>query len=110
MHFDCVYGFLNSIKEIIWQTEAIYQCPLSFFRNCPKFDILLKLQSFFTICGKRSTNTFCPTDFVSGTLLSFPESLRLIFARCKLLKETTLITFLTNRKAMQISCFVKYMF
>ena len=22
MHFDCVNGFLNSIKEIIWQTEA----------------------------------------------------------------------------------------
>ena len=28
MHFDCVNGFLNSIKEIIWQTEAIYRCPL----------------------------------------------------------------------------------
>ena len=29
MHFDCVDGFLNSIKEIIWQTEAIYHYPLS---------------------------------------------------------------------------------
>ena len=29
MHFDCVNGFLNSIKEIIWQTEAIYRCPLN---------------------------------------------------------------------------------
>ena len=29
MHFDCVNGFLNSIKEIIWQTEAIYHCPLT---------------------------------------------------------------------------------
>ena len=28
MHFDCVNGFLNSIKEIIWQTEAIYRYPL----------------------------------------------------------------------------------
>ena len=28
IHFDCVNGFLNSIKEIIWQTEAIYRCPL----------------------------------------------------------------------------------
>ena len=28
MHFDFVNGFLNSIKEIIWQTEAIYRCPL----------------------------------------------------------------------------------
>ena len=28
IHFDCVNGFLNSIKEIIWQTEAIYCCPL----------------------------------------------------------------------------------
>ena len=29
MHFDCENGFLNSIKEIIWQTEAKYRCPLS---------------------------------------------------------------------------------
>ena len=29
MHFDCVNGFLNSIKEIIWQTEAIYRYPLT---------------------------------------------------------------------------------
>ena len=29
MHFDCINGFLNSIKEIIWQTEAIYRCPLT---------------------------------------------------------------------------------
>ena len=29
MHFDCVNGFLNSIKEIIWQTEAVYRCPLN---------------------------------------------------------------------------------
>ena len=28
IHFDCVNGFLNSIKEIVWQTEAIYRCPL----------------------------------------------------------------------------------
>ena len=28
IHFDCVNGFLNSIKEIIWQTEATYCCPL----------------------------------------------------------------------------------
>ena len=28
IHFDCVNGFLNSIKEIIWQTEATYRCPL----------------------------------------------------------------------------------
>ena len=28
-HFDCVNGFLNPIKEIIWQTEAIYRCPLT---------------------------------------------------------------------------------
>ena len=28
MRFDCVHGFLNSIKEIIWQTEAIYRYPL----------------------------------------------------------------------------------
>ena len=36
MHFDCVNGFLNSIKEIIWQTEAIYRCPLRVYilRNC----------------------------------------------------------------------------
>ena len=30
MHFDCVNGFLNSIKEIKWQTEAIYRCALIF--------------------------------------------------------------------------------
>ena len=30
IHFDCVNGFLNSIKEIIWQTEAIYCCPSTF--------------------------------------------------------------------------------
>ena len=29
IHFDCVNGFLNSIKEIIWQTGAIYCCPLN---------------------------------------------------------------------------------
>ena len=34
MYFDCVNGFLNSIKEIIWQTEAIYRCPLT---KCTKF-------------------------------------------------------------------------
>ena len=28
VHFDRVNVFLNSIKEIIWQTEAIYRCPL----------------------------------------------------------------------------------
>ena len=28
MHFDCVNGFLNFIKEIILQTEAICCCPL----------------------------------------------------------------------------------
>ena len=28
IHFDCVNGFLNSIKEMIWQTEVIYHCPL----------------------------------------------------------------------------------
>ena len=33
MHFDCVNGFLNSIKEIIWQTEAIYRCPLKIGRG-----------------------------------------------------------------------------
>ena len=33
MHFDCVNGFLNSIKEIIWQTEAIYRCPLNLPRE-----------------------------------------------------------------------------
>ena len=34
IHFDCVNGFLNSIKEIIWQTEAIYCCPLIGILNC----------------------------------------------------------------------------
>ena len=34
IHFDCVNGFLNSIKEIIWQTEAVYCCLLIF--NCEK--------------------------------------------------------------------------
>ena len=29
IHFDCVNGFLNSIKEIIWQTEVINRCPLN---------------------------------------------------------------------------------
>ena len=29
IHFDYVNGFLYSIKEIIWQTEAIYRCPLT---------------------------------------------------------------------------------
>ena len=33
MHFDCVNGFLNFIKEIIWQTEVIYRCPLSVFKD-----------------------------------------------------------------------------
>ena len=28
IHFHCVNGFLNWIKEIIWQTEAINRCPL----------------------------------------------------------------------------------
>ena len=33
VHFDCVNGFLNSIKEIIWQTVATYRCPLKFTTN-----------------------------------------------------------------------------
>ena len=33
LHFDCVNGFLNSIKEIIWQIEAIYRCPLTLFTS-----------------------------------------------------------------------------
>ena len=42
MHFDCVNGFLNSIKEIIWQTEAIYRCPLKIIAQLPTYHFLEK--------------------------------------------------------------------
>ena len=46
MHFDCVNGCLNSIKEIIWQTEAIYRCPLKLYTM--HVDITTNLQSVCT--------------------------------------------------------------
>ena len=52
MRFDCVNGFLNSIKEIIWQTEAIYRCPLM-DPNLEKWELgyhcMLKIGPFSTI-------------------------------------------------------------
>ena len=46
MHFDCVNGFLNSIKEIIRQTEAIYRCPLN------KLIFIQRWSSRITYCPK----------------------------------------------------------
>ena len=45
IHFDCVNGFLNSIKEIIWQTEATYRCPLS-LHDLYKFYNLAKINTY----------------------------------------------------------------
>ena len=51
MHFDCVNGFLNSIKEIIWQTEVIYRYPLKNFLVIMESD-RQALESKYTIDHK----------------------------------------------------------
>ena len=47
MHFDCVNGFLNSIKEIIWQTEAIYCCPLRLYIKSDHLIMIIYLLPLF---------------------------------------------------------------
>ena len=64
IHFDCVNGFLNSIKEIIWQTEpeteAIYRCPL---KQCKFTTMLYHICTFDNYYLKQSKNclfiSFC---------------------------------------------------
>ena len=75
IHFDCVNGFLNSIKEIIWQTEAIYRCPLTKFAG--NWQKLVGKQQIFSITFPVSlshhTNA-CVKGLFESMLLHSPVS------------------------------------
>ena len=75
IHFDCVNGFLNSIKEIIWQTEAIYRCPLIVVFKVFLFIFFSSIFPFFVFLVSSSPTPAWGTD-VRPVIKSFAGGCR----------------------------------
>ena len=107
IHFDCVNSFLNSIKEILWQTEATYRCPLTLLSSLQYKNIIVsKNQSipyFPPHCGIQCSIPSKVYPLRKRLPLTCHENSSQIFDATNLWKHTVPLTYNTKTLISNIS-------